>query len=380
VKAPGWLWERSNDSLESLLLAPVGVASWVYGAGARLRRAARAVGLPRARRLDCCVISVGSPVVGGAGKTPTAAWIAARLHARGHAVALATRGHGGRRRRGVQVLADRTGLIGDPVGVGDEALVLCSHAPGVPVLVARDRWLAGLHAIATFDTRVLVLDDGLAHHRLTRDVELVTLDAAAGFGNGAVLPRGPLREPLGGIHRIDAVGVVDGTLVAEDERRVSAWAPAARRYAARRQPESVRALASDAMDPASSLDGLEVGVLCGVARPDGFVRTVAGTGARVVARRTLPDHHRYRETDLAGLTSEAKVWITSEKDAVKILPSWLRGLDLRVLRVELEVDDPAGLLDWLERRIGATRLERQGSLAGQARLHSAQSPSGRSAA
>jgi tetraacyldisaccharide 4'-kinase len=293
-------------------------------------------------------VSVGSPVVGGAGKTPTAAWIAARLRARGHRVALATRDHGGRRDRGVRVLSDGHAVIGDPVGSGDEALLLCAHAPGVPVLVARDRVRAARVAIAAFDARVLVLDDGLAHHRLARDVEVITLDAASGLGNGAVLPRGPLREPLPRIRGPRALGVVDGALDPADERRVTRWLPDAERYAARRRAVSVRPLGGGAAAPPASLSGVEVGVRAGIARPEAFERTVEALGARIVARRARPDHHRYGRADLAGLGDGARVWLTTEKDAVKILPSWCGGLDLRVLRIALEVEHETRLLDWLE--------------------------------
>jgi tetraacyldisaccharide 4'-kinase len=354
VRTPPWLWRRESDSLERLLLSPVTLASWIYGAGAWLHRAARTRGVLHRTRLDCCVVSVGSPVIGGAAKTPTAAFLAARLRARGHAVALATRGYGGRRARDVRILSDGEALIGDPAGIGDEALVLCSHAPGVPVLVSHDRAAAGRVAIAAFDTRVLVLDDGLAHHRLSRDVEIVTLDATAGLGNGRVLPRGPLREPLSGLARADAIGVVDGSLPTADAERLAARAPGAWRYAARRRPVSVRSIAGGPALPVATLEGLDVGLLSGIARPDGFARTVSALGARVVAHRDLADHHRYRAEDLDGLARRARTWITTEKDAVKILPSWVHGLDLRVLRIELAVEDEDAFVDWLEARIRAS--------------------------
>lgn len=353
MRTPAWLWRHESDSLERLLLSPVTLSSWLYGAGALLHRAARARGILRRTRLDCCVVSVGSPVVGGAAKTPTAAFVAARLRARGHAVALATRGYGGRRARAVRILSDGEALIGDPVGVGDEALVLCSHAPGVPVLVSHDRAAAGRMAIAAFDTRVLVLDDGLAHHRLSRDLEIVTVDAAAGLGNGRVLPRGPLREPLSGLAGADAIGVVDGRLPAADAERLAERVPGALRYAARRRPVSVRSIAGGPALPATTLEGLDVGLLSGIARPDAFARTVSALGARIVAHRRLADHHRYRAEDLEGLATRARTWITTEKDAVKILPSWVQGLDLRVLRIELAVEDEDAFVDWLEARIRA---------------------------
>jgi tetraacyldisaccharide 4'-kinase len=101
------------------------------------------------------------------------------------------------------------------------------------------------------------------------------------------------------------------------------------------------------------LEGMEVGMIAGIARPEGFRRSLEALGARVVAQRCFRDHHRYRSRDLEGLRGEAEIWLTTEKDAVKILPSWTRGADLRVLGIELEVEGAAGLLAWLESLIGA---------------------------
>ena len=100
-------------------------------------------------------------------------------------------------------------------------------------------------------------------------------------------------------------------------------------------------------DPAL-LRGRELGMLCGLARPASLRATLEGLGARVVAERSFPDHHRYRRADLAGLADEAPLWITTEKDAVKITPPWAGAADLRVLSIELAVDEADALLGWLE--------------------------------
>ncbi|MBW2272831.1 MAG: tetraacyldisaccharide 4'-kinase [Deltaproteobacteria bacterium] len=334
-------------------LLPMDLAALPYGLTARAHRKLYEKGLLERRRLSCRVLSVGSVTVGGAGKTPAAAWVAAALHRRGYRVVIATRGYGRARREAVTVVSDGRTLRSDPPRAGDEALVLAAHAPGVPVLVGRDRGIVGLRAIAAFGAQVLVLDDGLQHHRLARDGELLVLDGALGLGNRRLLPRGPLREPVGVASRAGAICIVDGPLPEADARLLDACAPGAPRFEARRRPAFLRPLAGGATVPPELLDGMEVGMLSAIARPDGFRRTLEGLGARVVAERRFRDHHRYRSRDLAGLRRQTAIWVTTEKDAVKLLPSWTRGADLRVLGIELAVEGAARLVDWLESRLVA---------------------------
>jgi tetraacyldisaccharide 4'-kinase len=349
-----WLSARDRDderarigSLGRLLLAPLGAAAAAYAAGARLHRAAFATGWRRRRRLPCRVVSVGSLLAGGAGKTPLAARLAAGLRGRGHRVALATRGFGRLRADAVHVLTDGVRVHGDLVGMGDEPLVLAGHAAGVPVLVGRDRGVVGLRAVAAFGIDVLVLDDGFQHHRLHRDVDVVTFDGAMGFGNGRVLPRGPLREPAAALANAHAVAVVDGPLGCEDEDELQRRSVNPFRVAARRVPVELRSIRGGRPEPATALAGMRVGMLAALGQPDAFQRTLEAHGATIVARRCFRDHHRYRPRDLRDLQLEAEVWITTEKDAVKILPGWLRA-ELHVLRVELVIEDEHRCLDWLE--------------------------------
>ena len=113
------------------------------------------------------------------------------------------------------------------------------------------------------------------------------------------------------------------------------------------ESHSDTALAPDA------LRGMRVGVLCGLASPTGFERSLESLGALIVARRILPDHHRYRIDDLRSLHADVDCWVTTEKDAVKIPPGWLGSLDLRVLTMELEVERADELLDWIEVRLAS---------------------------
>ena len=188
-----WLEEREESFARKLALAPLVPVSWLYGAAAGAHRRFARSG---ARRLSAHVVSVGNLVVGGTAKTPLAAWLAAGLRRRGRKVVLASRGYGGAGREPVQIVSDWRHVLSLASSAGDEPMLLAAQAPGVPVLVGRDRGLVGLRALAAFDADVLVLDDGFQHHRLHRDLDVLSFDGHLGFGNRAVLPRGPLRERL----------------------------------------------------------------------------------------------------------------------------------------------------------------------------------------
>jgi tetraacyldisaccharide 4'-kinase len=351
MRRPGWLDERAPSALRRLALAPLTPLAWCYGAGAALHRTWYESGLGRRERLACRVVSVGNLVVGGSGKTPLAAWIAGQLLARGRRVALASRGVGGAPTHAVHVVSDGERLLEDVAIAGEEALLLAQLAAGVPVLVARRRALAGLEAVARFGCEVLVLDDAFQHHRLARDVELVAF-ASAGLGSGALLPRGPLRERLGALSRADAILVTGGSLPARDEARIARAAPAAARFAVRRTPSELRALSgSRASEPPRVLAGREVGALSALAHPRALRATLEALGARVVAERSFPDHHRYTARDLAGLSRDAPLWVTTEKDAPKLMPAVCGGADLRVLALATEPEQPRELLAWLEARL-----------------------------
>ncbi len=346
----GWLYERSPGAGQRVALAPLSALSWLYGAGAVAHRGIYALGLRRPARLACRVVSVGNLVAGGSGKTPLAAWIAAELARRGRRVALLSRGVGARTPREVAVASDGAGARAPLAEVGEEALLLARLAPGVPVLVGRKRDRVGARALAEFGARVLVLDDGMQHHRLARDVELVCFPPD-GLGSGALLPRGPLREPVAALARADALLLADGALPAPDEARIARAAPGARRFRVARTPLRLEPLGAPARAEApEALAGREVGLLAAIARPDLLRATLAGLGARVVAARTFADHHAYRARDLGGLAGAA-LWITTEKDALKLEPAWAAGVDLRVLVQRTEVAPAEPFLAWLEARL-----------------------------
>jgi tetraacyldisaccharide 4'-kinase len=366
MKRPRWFDDRDESLVRRLALLPLDLISLAYGLGARGHRALYARGPCPRTRLACRVVSIGNLVVGGSAKTPMAAWVARALHRRGHRVVLASRGYARRGRAPVEVVSDGRFLSSSGDAAGDEPLLLAAHAPGVPVLVGPNRDVVGMRAVSAFGAQILVLDDGFQHHRLARDLDLLCVDGSAGFGNRKVLPRGPLREFPSALRLADAMVVVDGPLQRADHALLERRAPGAPRFAARRQAAEVRRLGGGSRGAPRGLAGLEVGLLAGIARPDSFRRTVESLGVRVLCERHFPDHHRYRERDLLGLGKDAPVWLTTEKDAVKILPSWVKGADVRVLSIEMAVEDPDVFCEWIEGRLREKPVGRDAAVPGVA--------------
>ncbi|MEM9177388.1 MAG: tetraacyldisaccharide 4'-kinase [Myxococcota bacterium] len=349
---------------------PGRAASLVWSAASRLHRTLGTRSRAVRGRPACAVVSVGGLTVGGAGKTPTAAAVARGLHARGLRVVLASRGYGGSHRDPVTVVSDGRHVRAHAERSGDESLVLAAHAPGVPVLVGRDRRIVGHRAVSGFEADVLVLDDGFQHHGLARDFDLVCVDGVAGLGNGRVLPAGPLREPRSALRGADALLVLDleaGATPSDPRERFGIAkfvGPDVPVFRGRRTPTALVPLGGGEPIAPTSLAGREVGLLAGIARPESFRRSLEALGARVVAERIFPDHHAYRERDFGpgrgGEGLSAKVhWVTTEKDGYKILPRWLPGTRTSVLRMTLEIDEAERLSASIVDRI-APRLARLG--------------------
>lgn len=313
-------------------------------------------------RLACAVVSVGGLTVGGAGKTPFAARLALGLHRRGWRVVLASRGYKGRGRLPVSVVSDGSYIHSSVAHSGDESFVLAAHTPGVPVLVGRDRRAVGHHAVSAFNAQIVVLDDGFQHHRLARDLDIVCIDGPGGFGNRRLLPAGPLRESISTLRHADWLCVLDGRSAGaaskEDSLReaeiVESFESSGRDVVwASRSPVELVSLDRSERRSLDSLRGRRVGLLSGLARPASVRRTLEALGARVIEERRFRDHHEYAPKDCRDLDHSALLWITTEKDALKILPGWLGDDTLWILRIEVEIDDEDAVLERLEARLQA---------------------------
>jgi tetraacyldisaccharide 4'-kinase len=303
------------------LLWPV---SLLFGVLVVLRRVLYFIRVLKSRRAGIPVIIVGNVTVGGSGKTPLVIWIAEFLKAKGWSPAIVSRGYGAK----VQTPRAAT-IASEAAEVGDEPILL-SRRSGCPVWVGADRLavIAALRA-ANPDVDVLILDDGLQHYRLRRDLEIAVVDGR-GLGNGFLLPAGPLREPAWRLRTVDAV-VVNGASKKQD-------------FTMLLEGDTLHRM-SDARErqPLKAFAGRKVHAVAGIGDPKRFFLQLGAAGIKVQPH-PFPDHHAFTPHDLE-FGDELPVLMT-EKDAVKLRhaaqPGWW------VLPVSARLDAAFG--NWLLRK------------------------------
>lgn len=323
-------WQRDGGRLLPSLLSPLAVIT----AAVTARRVARP-----GWRAPVPVICCGNVTVGGAGKTTLALDLGCRLAARGHAVHFLLRGYGGSTRGTHRVATGDAAAL-----VGDEALLLAAVAP---TWIGGDRAASARAAVAA-GADVLVLDDGLQNPTLHKDLSLLVVDGTIGFGNGRVLPAGPLREPIAaGAARCQAA-----VLIGSDIAGAAAELP----------PGLPVLCARLAPDPAvTPLAGRTVLAFAGIASPDKFFSTLRGAGVVLAASVAFPDHHHFTDNELRALLDRAAqlgaVPATTPKDAVR-LPDAIRQ-QVHVVGVTLAWEDPASL-DVLLARTMCVQTQRRG--------------------
>jgi tetraacyldisaccharide 4'-kinase len=293
-----WYRERPRPSL----LQPL---AWGYRAVLGVRRRAYASGWAQTHRAGRPVVVVGNLTVGGTGKTPLTIWLARELTALGLKVGVVSRGYGAHN-AGRPRLVDARAQWRE---VGDEPLILARRT-ACPTMVGRDR-VAAARALAARGVDVIVADDGLQHLRLARDCEIVVIDGARGFGNGRLLPAGPLREPLARLRQADAV-VVNGVIThASLAQALPGGAPLAMVLLA---CEAVRLDALEAPRALESFRGQRVHAVAGIGNPARFFAALRAHGIGVL-EHAFRDHHPFTAAELQ-FGDDLPVLMT-EKDAVK---------------------------------------------------------------
>ncbi len=348
------IWSQATEnpflSLESCLL----LASKVYGGLAAADRAAYRLGLRKVRHLDCKVISVGNLAAGGTGKTPFVRWLACLLKRRGLKVAVLGRGYKGKGEKRGSLVSDGRRLLVSARQAGDEPWLLARTLPGVPVAAGKDRYAMGQMLADRFAPEVIVLDDGMQHHRLFRDLEIVLLDASSPLGNGCLLPRGPLREPPGALARADVTvftckgkGNFAGcTLPRQTDSRKAAFRAFYRPVVLFKVAggQGVRPDWPDLCEPGrldGSLPPVPVFAFSGVARGRDFGAAVKAMGAELAGEIAYGDHHWFSRSDMERIEREALragagMLVTSAKDFARLAGRHIWTLDLAV--VDLAVD------------------------------------------
>jgi len=318
MRAPEF-WTKQGGL--ALALAPLGAA---YALGGELRRR-----FAEPWRAPVPVVCVGNLTVGGTGKTPTVAALAQILQSQGRRVAVLSRGYGGRLRGPLRV----DPLLHAARDVGDEPLLLARVAP---VYIARDR-KAGAEAAIADGADLLLMDDGFQNPQIEKTLSLVVVDGAAGFGNRAVFPAGPLREPAAtGFKRAHAAVMIGA------DAHAAAFGFAGPVLRADLVPTIGTAWA-----------GVPVVAFAGIGRPQKFFDTLASLGVALRGTYPFADHHAYSRREVERLLGLAQaqhaVLVTTEKDFVR-LPADLAA-QIRTVPVALRFADPAALAGLLAKAL-----------------------------
>ena len=338
---------RAWTRLIGWLLAEI----WTLGAGVKRRRESA-----HARHLNTPVISVGGISMGGAGKTPMVEYLAERTQQANLQPAILTRGY---RRRSI---ASRVVIeAGEKVPVsltGDEAQVLL-RSGYAHIGIGADRWWTGQLVEEMYHPGVFLLDDGFQHWRLARDLDIVLIDALNPLAGGAVFPLGGLREPMTALRRADAF-VITRTAkgrayhgIRNRLREVNSRAPI---FQALVQP--LYWLNERTQQPGHPPEG-PMAAFCGLANPASFWRTLRKLRIEPVFTWAFGDHHAYQWTELQHLAQQARehganVLLTTEKDAANLPDRAAEilmeaSVELYWLKIGIQVDDEAGLLDLMFR-------------------------------
>lgn len=285
-------WWTSKGLIARLLLP----FSLLFGLVVAIRRLAYRRGWIKSVSMPCPVIVVGNILVGGTGKTPCIIALAQELIQQGYSPLILTRGYQGSSQSWpVLVHPDQ-----DPVIVGDEAVLLARHS-GCPVIAGPNRIEAAQFGFVTYGLdshRILLLDDGLQHYRIQRDIEIVIEDGGRGHGNGWLLPSGPLREPLSRLDEVD-FRIVNGNgsianLVLQGEFLVN--------------------LIDQRRENIFTWQGEKVHALAGIGHPERFFQQLERFGLEVI-RHPYPDHFAFKQEDI--FFDDTLPVVMTEKDAVK---------------------------------------------------------------
>jgi tetraacyldisaccharide 4'-kinase len=350
-------------------LAPaVYIPGLLYEALVRARNGLYAVALLPQRRLPAPVISIGNITMGGTGKTPLVICVAQLISNFGRTPAVLTRGYGRRQPGELHILRPCEPVPSPAMTLGDEPALIRRHIPSAWMGISKNRYLAGSILSKRDDKMVFVLDDGLQHRKLQRDLDIAIIDGSQPFKSNRVFPRGTLREPLSGLHRCDIIVINDSADPAENdavEKEIRDLGARANIFRCRQWiqhliPFSIwasRDLEHPGRMPAETAAVPETAFLvAAVGNPERLRMDVRQLGISIRGARFFADHYRLDEKDWQQCGDEARrfgaeTMITTEKDAVKIdVPP---DFPLLITIQSTKISDPDGFATVLKRSIEA---------------------------
>jgi tetraacyldisaccharide 4'-kinase len=350
---------RREGTLAALFGAFLQLCSYLFSGVVQLRLWLYRHRIFRDQPLGCLVVVVGNLTVGGTGKTPVVEKFARALHDRGRKVAILSRGYKSKapplwkkwwfwlnhtEEAPPRIVSDGRSVLLDSEVAGDEPYMLARNLPGVVVLVDKDRVKAGAFAIKEFGCDTLVLDDGFQYLPLKGRLNLLLVDKTNPFGNGFLLPRGILREPIKHLKRASYVFLTKSKGVRDEELEamIRRFNPEAEIIECAHKPKYLQRLDNGERLPLAALAGRRIGAFSGIAAPESFEAFLRETGAKLAYTRRFLDHHRFTSDDLTNVYAEAieagvEMLITTEKDAVRLDPTRKIPVPCYYLRLEIEI-------------------------------------------
>jgi tetraacyldisaccharide 4'-kinase len=367
---------RRADTLAVMFGTVLKGASWIFSGVVQARLWLYRNRILRDHPLGCLVVVVGNLTVGGTGKTPVVEKFAKALRDRGRKVAILSRGYKSKAtpfwkkawyaithtdEPPPRVVSDGQNVLLDSEQAGDEPYMLARNLPGVVVLVDKNRVKAGAYAIKKFGCDTLVLDDGFQYLALKGRLNLLLIDKTNPFGNGNLLPRGILREPVKHLRRANYIFLTksNGRRDPELEAVIAKHKPDADIIECVHRPQYLQRLDATPGTPSVRvplewLRGRRIFAFSGIATPESFEKFLRDLGALLVGRERFLDHHRYAPEDLDQLyeTAErerAECLVTTEKDAVRLndpagspLPIYYLRLEIEIIRGAADFDEAVG--------------------------------------
>jgi tetraacyldisaccharide 4'-kinase len=358
------LYSRADEEslLKKLFLLPLSLLSFVYRFLVQSRQTLYNGGILKRDSLPCKVISIGNITLGGTGKTPTVIYLAGLFKNKGVQPVVLSRGYKGKSLAATAVVSDGTTTFMDPQEAGDEPFLLSQALPGVPVIIGPNRALSGHFACEQFSPGVVILDDGFQHQRIKRDVDIVLIDRHHGFGNGYLLPRGILREPLSALGRAHIVLLTKHSERKTDDllkHQIRRHNPAAPIFKASYGVNSVKTFNEQQEVQLDLLKGKKVLALSGIGNPHYFSFILKQTGMLVTDEWILPDHHNYTEKDTRkalDFLSGVDYIITTAKDSCKMDRKLFHDLPILILEVALQIDEEEYFKDTLFKLIAQMNI------------------------
>ncbi|HDR1022039.1 TPA: tetraacyldisaccharide 4'-kinase [Pasteurella multocida] len=279
------------------LLSPLSLLFWIIS---QIRNALFKQGILSSYRPPVPVIVVGNLSVGGNGKTPVVIWLVQQLQQQGIKVGVISRGYGSQAKTYPLLVTSTT----DPIEGGDEP-VLIAKRTGVPVVISPNRQQSIELLLQTSNCDLIISDDGLQHYKLQRDIEIVVMDGERGFGNGFVLPAGPLRELPSRLSTVDFI-ISNGN----QTKNADAVMHLVPRYAVNLKTNEQRLLTEFQISSVSAI--------AGIGNPQRFFNMLEEMGIQVQDSQSFQDHQRFEPAQFAKFDENRPLFMT-EKDAVKCM-------------------------------------------------------------